>query len=92
MLSRTCLTKPGGIRLTAKGFNRGLLLIRANQGYELMVHAVVGGTLQRGEPEGHSCGHPADEPGLHGPMPRGRSREVPFHLAKQDEGEQRDRT
>jgi hypothetical protein len=48
ILSRTWLTKPR-VRLTAKGFNSGLLIIRDDQGYELMVHAVVDVKLQRGE-------------------------------------------
>jgi hypothetical protein len=37
------------VRLTAKGFNSGLLIIGDDQGYELMVHAVVDVKLQRGE-------------------------------------------
>jgi hypothetical protein len=49
ILSRTWLTKPRVVRLTAKGFNSGLLIIRDDQGYELMVHEVVDVKLQRGE-------------------------------------------
>jgi hypothetical protein len=41
ILSRTWLTKPRVVRLTAKGFNSGLLIIRDDQGYELMVQKVV---------------------------------------------------
>jgi hypothetical protein len=49
ILSRTWLTKRRVVRLTAKGFNNGLLITRDDQGYELMDHAVVGVKLQRGE-------------------------------------------
>jgi hypothetical protein len=49
ILSRTWLTKPRVVRLTAKGFNSGLLIIRDDQGYELMAHDVVDVKLQRGE-------------------------------------------
>ena len=49
ILSRTWLTKPRVVRLTAKGFNSGLLLIRDDQGYELMVQKVVDVKPQRGE-------------------------------------------
>jgi hypothetical protein len=49
ILSCTWRTKPGVPRLTAKGFNSGLLLIRDDQGFELMGHEVVDVKLPRGE-------------------------------------------
>jgi hypothetical protein len=41
--------------------------------------------------EGHSRGNPANEHGLHGTPPRGRSCEMPFHIAKHAERYERKR-